>query len=114
MVFKMPIYCGNCKRAILKAVSKLQGKLGGNFVFEFFKLTSWTKFSGIDQITIDAYKGTVTVIGEVEPVCVAGQLRRVRRPNKEEEKNEEKKEEEHKEMPICCRYCSGETVVYTE
>ena len=80
---------------------------------DFFKFTSWRKFSGIDQITIEAYKGTVTVIGEVDPVCIAGQLRRVRRPNKEE-KTEEQKEEEHKEMPICCRYCSGETVVYTE
>ena len=81
---------------------------------DFFKLTSSRKFSGIDQIKIEAYKGTVTVIEEVDPVCVAGQLRRVRRPNKEEEKKEEKKEEEHKEMPICCMYCRGETVVYTE
>ena len=74
MVFKMPIYCGNCKRAILKAVSKLQGKLGGIFFYDFLKFTSFTKFSGIDQITTEVFEGTVTMIRDVDPVCIAGKL----------------------------------------
>ncbi|KAF5946856.1 hypothetical protein HYC85_017084 [Camellia sinensis] len=31
---------------------------------------------GIDQVSVDAEKGTLTVIGNVDPVCVTTQVRR--------------------------------------
>ncbi|GMP63567.1 hypothetical protein CsSME_00025200 [Camellia sinensis var. sinensis] len=52
---KVGIYCHKCKTEVLKAVTKL---------------------TGIDQVSVDAEKGTLTVIGNVDPVCVTTQVRR--------------------------------------
>ncbi|XP_038716829.1 heavy metal-associated isoprenylated plant protein 43-like [Tripterygium wilfordii] len=57
-VIKVNINCQICKTEALKAVTKL---------------------SGIDQISVDGEKQTLTVIGEVDPVKVIKQLRKVGR-----------------------------------
>nr|XP_027102508.1 heavy metal-associated isoprenylated plant protein 2-like [Coffea arabica] len=58
---KVNINCHKCKSEVLKAVTKLQG---------------------IDQVTADAAKGILTVVGEVDPVCV---ITRVRKTGKDAE-----------------------------
>ncbi|XP_027162056.1 heavy metal-associated isoprenylated plant protein 43 [Coffea eugenioides] len=52
---KVNINCHKCKSDVLKAVTKLQG---------------------VDQVTADAAKGIVTVVGEVDPVCVITRVRK--------------------------------------
>ncbi|CAL5340991.1 unnamed protein product [Camellia sinensis] len=52
---KVGIHCQKCKTEVLKAVTKL---------------------TGIDQVSVDAEKGTLTVIGNVDPVCVTTQVRK--------------------------------------
>ncbi|XP_078445154.1 heavy metal-associated isoprenylated plant protein 43-like [Wolffia australiana] len=122
MDFKISIYCSKCKVAIFRAIAKLEG---------------------IDQVMIDGEKGMVTVIGEVDPVRVATQLRKVRPaiiqsvgvykpPEKKEEKKDEKKDEkkvekkeekkdekkeekkEHHALPACCNHCNGQTIVFAD
>ncbi|XP_030460168.1 heavy metal-associated isoprenylated plant protein 2-like [Syzygium oleosum] len=55
IVIKVIIKCGKDKKYIFKAVAKLEG---------------------ITSITIDADKGTLTIIGTVDPVCVVLALRK--------------------------------------
>ncbi|CAA6662230.1 unnamed protein product [Spirodela intermedia] len=89
MVFKISIYCGKCKTAILKAIAKLEG---------------------IDEIQLNIEKGTVTVVGEVDPVCVAHQLRKVRRPAVLDSVGPHKKEEpkpKPKELPPAASAAEG-------
>ncbi|OWM86101.1 heavy metal-associated isoprenylated plant protein 2-like isoform X1 [Punica granatum] len=60
-VVKVCVDTEKSKREVLKAVAKLEG---------------------IDQLSIDGDKGTVTVIGDVDPVLVYKQLKKVKKsPN---------------------------------
>ncbi|CAA6662234.1 unnamed protein product [Spirodela intermedia] len=96
MVFKISIYCGKCKTAILKAIAKLEG---------------------IDEIKLDVEKGTVTVVGEVDPVCVAHQLRKVRRPALIDSVESHKKEESKpkpEDLEPCCERCRGDALIFME
>ncbi|KAF5952068.1 hypothetical protein HYC85_010012 [Camellia sinensis] len=52
---KVSIHCHKCKSDVLKSVTKLQG---------------------IDQVSVDSEKGILTVIGNVDPVLVANQVRK--------------------------------------
>lgn len=52
---KVSINCHKCKKEVLNAVTKLQG---------------------VDQVTVDAAKGMLTVVGEVDPVCVVSKVRK--------------------------------------
>ncbi|GMP39703.1 hypothetical protein CsSME_00010429 [Camellia sinensis var. sinensis] len=52
---KVSIHCHKCKSDVLKSVTRLQG---------------------IDQVSVDSEKGILTVIGNVDPVLVATQVRK--------------------------------------
>ncbi|CAI9101410.1 OLC1v1038725C1 [Oldenlandia corymbosa var. corymbosa] len=90
---KVSFNCSKCKTIVLKAVAKLEG---------------------VNEITIDAEKGMLTVVGEVDPVTVT---RKVRKTGKHVEmisvgppkKPEEKKPE--LPLPHCCPQCQ---VIITE
>ncbi|XP_034708022.1 heavy metal-associated isoprenylated plant protein 2-like [Vitis riparia] len=55
IVLKVNIHCQKCKRDVLKAVTKL---------------------TGINQVTVDGEKGTLTVVGDVDPVLLTETVRK--------------------------------------
>ncbi|CAL2276005.1 unnamed protein product [Prunus armeniaca] len=55
-VIKVTINCQLCKKDVLKAVTKLPG---------------------IDTVAVDGQKGTLTVVGDVDPVLVVKRLRKI-------------------------------------
>ncbi|KAK3415932.1 hypothetical protein EUGRSUZ_H01341 [Eucalyptus grandis] len=55
IVIKVTIGCGKDKKDIMKSVAKLKG---------------------INEMKIDIEKGTLTIIGDVDPVCVIKALRK--------------------------------------
>ncbi|KAH7525181.1 hypothetical protein FEM48_Zijuj06G0197800 [Ziziphus jujuba var. spinosa] len=55
-VVKVNINCQICKSDVLKAVTKL---------------------SGIDQVSVDAEKGLLTVLGDVDPVLIVKKVRKI-------------------------------------
>ncbi|KAK9147169.1 hypothetical protein Sjap_007072 [Stephania japonica] len=55
IVMKVSINCSKCKTQVLKAVTKLEG---------------------INSVAVDGEKGTLTVVGEVDPVEVTRRLRK--------------------------------------
>ena len=76
---------------------------------------------GVDQVTVDGVKETVTVIGNADPVCVAQKLRKKLHrsvgidtvgPNKTEEKKVQP--DHHKELPFCCSHCNSYTTISIE
>ncbi|GMN39800.1 hypothetical protein TIFTF001_009039 [Ficus carica] len=87
---KVNINCERCKKAVLKAVTKL---------------------CGIDQVSVNAEKGVLTVIGDVDPVMIVEQVRKVKKcaeiisvgPPKPPEK---KKSPKHcAVLPPSCKQC---------
>ncbi|KAK9102425.1 hypothetical protein Sjap_019679 [Stephania japonica] len=88
IVLKVSINCSKCKTQVLKAVTKLEG---------------------INSVAVDGEKGTVTVVGEVDPVEVTCGLRKTGKeveivsvgPNKPPEKPPEPS----KPLPPCCNDC---------
>ncbi|KAK3022174.1 hypothetical protein RJ639_045369, partial [Escallonia herrerae] len=100
---KVGIYCERCKRDVLKAITKLPG---------------------IDKVSVDVGKGMVTVIGDVDPVCVTKKVRKTGKvtelvsvgpPAKEKEPKETKptKASPQKPLPPCCKECQLVAVSYT-
>uniref|UniRef100_A0A5B7BLE9 Putative heavy metal-associated isoprenylated plant protein 26 n=1 Tax=Davidia involucrata TaxID=16924 RepID=A0A5B7BLE9_DAVIN len=91
---KVNIQCQKCKTDVLKAVTKL---------------------TGIDQVSVDAEKGMLTVIGEVDPVLVATRVRKKGKaaeiisvgPPKPPEppKKPPEKPPPEKPLPPCCNKC---------
>ncbi|KAK4476778.1 hypothetical protein RD792_015938 [Penstemon davidsonii] len=89
IVIKVAINCQKCKTQVLKAVAKL---------------------TGVDEVTVDAEKGTLTVVGSVDPVCV---ITNVRKTGKYAEitsvgppkKPDPPKPEPCKPLPRCCKEC---------
>ncbi|GMN48374.1 hypothetical protein TIFTF001_017552 [Ficus carica] len=53
---KVGINCDRCKKDVLKAVTKL---------------------SGINQVSVNVEKGMLTVIGDVDPVLIVKQVRKI-------------------------------------
>ncbi|KAK9155249.1 hypothetical protein Sjap_002729 [Stephania japonica] len=88
IVLKVSINCSKCKTQVLKAVTKLEG---------------------INSVAVDGEKGTLTVVGEVDPVEVTRRLRKTGKvveivsvgPNKPPEKPPEPS----KPLPPCCNDC---------
>ncbi|KAK1572464.1 hypothetical protein Q3G72_032961 [Acer saccharum] len=96
-VIKVNIYCEKCKSDVLKAVTKL---------------------TGIDQVSVDAEKGTLTVVGNVDPVLVVEKLRKIRKcaeivtvgpPKPPDEKP---KPNPNPPLPPCCNDCKYIAVGY--
>ncbi|XP_024167258.1 heavy metal-associated isoprenylated plant protein 2-like [Rosa chinensis] len=88
IVIKVSINCQICKTDVLKAVTKLQG---------------------IDIVAVDGQKGTLTVVGDVDPVLV---VRRLRKVGKVAEivsvgppKASEPKPLIFLDLPSCCNQC---------
>ncbi|KAF3793270.1 hypothetical protein EJ110_NYTH10086 [Nymphaea thermarum] len=72
------------------------------------------QMQGIDKIEIDAEKSTVTVTGEVDPVAVVKQVRKIKKmveivtvgpPPKPEPKPDPKPDPKPCDLPTCCRSC---------
>ncbi|KAK3228989.1 hypothetical protein Dsin_000870 [Dipteronia sinensis] len=97
-VIKVNIYCQICKSDVLKAVTKL---------------------TGIDQVSVDGEKGTLTVVGDVDPVLVIEKLRKIGRvaeivtvgPPKPPEP-EKPKPPPCPPLPPCCNDCQYIAVGY--
>ncbi|XP_031486832.1 heavy metal-associated isoprenylated plant protein 2-like [Nymphaea colorata] len=93
IVLKVEFHCLKCKVLVMKTISTLMG---------------------IDKIEIDAEKSTVTVTGEVDPVAVVKQVRKIKKmveivtvgpPPKPEPKPEPKPDPKPCDLPTCCRSC---------
>ncbi|KAK9084463.1 hypothetical protein Scep_030934 [Stephania cephalantha] len=89
IVMKVSINCSKCKTQALKAVTKLEG---------------------INSVAVDGEKGTVTVVGEVDPVEVTCRLRKTGKPVEivsvgPNNKPTEKPPEPSKPLPHCCNDC---------
>ncbi|XP_010548777.1 PREDICTED: heavy metal-associated isoprenylated plant protein 3-like [Tarenaya hassleriana] len=87
---KIDINCQKCKTAVMETVTVLQG---------------------VNQVSLDVEKSLLTVVGTMDPLCVAGQLERIKQkpvivtvgPPKPPEP---KKEPENKTPPPpCCTTC---------
>ncbi|KAF3441469.1 hypothetical protein FNV43_RR15383 [Rhamnella rubrinervis] len=89
-VIKVNINCEICKSDVLKAVTKL---------------------SGIDEVSVDGEKGLLTVTGEVDPVKVVKNVRKIGKaaevvsvgPPKKEDKK--KSPEKPSYLPPSCNDC---------
>ncbi|OWM72360.1 hypothetical protein CDL15_Pgr018245 [Punica granatum] len=74
-------------------------------------LKTVSKLEGIDEISVDAEKGTLTVVGEVDPVLIVKQLRKIKKGASIDsvgpKKPPEKKPEPLKvcDLPPCCKSC---------
>ncbi|CAH8361969.1 unnamed protein product [Eruca vesicaria subsp. sativa] len=88
---KVDINCGKCKNAIMQAVAEIEG---------------------INQVVLDEEKSLLTVVGTMDPICVAEKLRKIKQkpvvvnigpPKPPEAKKEEPKKEETK--PVCWKTC---------
>ncbi|CAK9184149.1 unnamed protein product [Ilex paraguariensis] len=99
-VLRVCFNCRKCKTAVLKAVAKLEG---------------------IDSVAVDAEKWTLTVVGNVDPVRLAEQIRKIGKgaeimsveppkPNPPEPKK--KPEVELNPLPTCCKECHLVVVRY--
>ncbi|KAH8506224.1 hypothetical protein Peur_044532 [Populus x canadensis] len=90
-VLKVNINCMRCKKELMKTVGKIEG---------------------IDQIAINSEKGTLIVVGIVDPVVLANKLRKAGKvaefisvgPYKKEDLETEKLKLPHN-FPSCCKQC---------
>ncbi|KAG5394484.1 hypothetical protein IGI04_024447 [Brassica rapa subsp. trilocularis] len=82
---KVDINCGKCKNAIMQAVAEIEG---------------------VNQVVLDEEKSLLTVVGTMDPICVAEKLRKIKQkpvvvnigpPKPPEAKTEPK--------PVCCKPC---------
>ncbi|RID59582.1 hypothetical protein BRARA_F02803 [Brassica rapa] len=82
---KVDINCGKCKNAIMQAVAEIEG---------------------VNQVVLDEEKSLLTVVGTMDPICVAEKLRKIKQkpvvvnigPTKPPEAKTEPK-------PVCCKPC---------
>ncbi|KAG6769427.1 hypothetical protein POTOM_025062 [Populus tomentosa] len=90
-VLKVNINCMKCKKELVKTVGKIEG---------------------IDQIAINSEKGTMIVVGIVDPVVLVNKLRKAGKvaefisvgPYKKEDVETEKPKNHHN-FPSCCKQC---------
>ncbi|KAG2240827.1 hypothetical protein Bca52824_097064, partial [Brassica carinata] len=54
---KVDINCGKCKNAIMQAVAEIEG---------------------VNQVVLDEEKSLLTVVGTMDPICVAEKLRKIK------------------------------------
>ncbi|KAL3538378.1 hypothetical protein ACH5RR_001758 [Cinchona calisaya] len=91
---KVNINCQKCKTLVLRAVTKLEG---------------------VDQVTVDAEKGILTVVGEVDPVCVTTKVRKTGKYAEILSVGPPKKPDPpkpDKPLPPCCPPCRFVTIDY--
>lgn len=86
-MISVQIYCCKCKQDVMKAAAGVDGiyTSASNIIF-FMSHTiyfyCWMSnlyvmhFTGVESIQVDSSKGTVTVIGEADPVEVAKKIRK--------------------------------------
>ncbi|KAL0685961.1 hypothetical protein Bca4012_052809 [Brassica carinata] len=78
---QVDINCGKCKNQIMQAVTELEG---------------------VNQVVLDEEKSLLTVVGTMDPICIAEQLRKIKQKpvvvNIGPPKPPEKK-------PECCNPC---------
>ncbi|XP_048604004.1 heavy metal-associated isoprenylated plant protein 2 isoform X1 [Brassica napus] len=78
---QVDINCGKCKNQIMQAVTELEG---------------------VNQVVLDEEKSLLTVVGTMDPICIAEQLRKIKQKpvvvNIGPPKPPEKK-------PECCKPC---------
>ncbi|XP_050278455.1 heavy metal-associated isoprenylated plant protein 2-like [Quercus robur] len=92
IVIKVNINCQICKTEVLKAVTKL---------------------TGIDKVSVDGEKGMLTIVGDVDPVLVVRNLKKIGKvpeiisvgPPKPPEYCEEFKFRECRPCPPSCKEC---------
>ncbi|CAF1921000.1 unnamed protein product [Brassica napus] len=103
---QVDINCGKCKNQIMQAVTELEG-------IAFFLKRSVIKSTdiiikteilnaGVNQVVLDEEKSLLTVVGTMDPICIAEQLRKIKQKpvvvNIGPPKPPEKK-------PECCKPC---------
>ncbi|KAL2513789.1 heavy metal-associated isoprenylated plant protein 43-like [Forsythia ovata] len=90
---KVTIYCEKCKTEVLKPVAKLKG---------------------IDEVTLNAEKGTLTVVGTVDPVSIITAIRKTRKfveitsvgpPKKPDSPKPVDTPNPCPPLPACCKQC---------
>ncbi|KAL2513832.1 Heavy metal transport/detoxification superfamily protein [Forsythia ovata] len=95
---KVTINCEKCKTEVLKPVAKL---------------------TGIDEVTLNAEKGTLTVVGSVDPVSIITAIRKTGKfveitsvgpPKKPDPKPDPAKP--CTPLPACCKQCQLVGVSY--
>ncbi|XP_044483001.1 heavy metal-associated isoprenylated plant protein 43-like [Mangifera indica] len=92
IVIKVSINCQICQTEVLKAVTKL---------------------TGINELSVDREKGTLTIIGDVDPVSVSDRLKKIKKypeivsvgPPKSPEPEKEKKSDPPPPLPPSCKDC---------
>ncbi|OVA06824.1 Heavy metal-associated domain [Macleaya cordata] len=92
IVLKVSINCYQCKTDLMKVVAKLMG---------------------VDEMSVDAEKGTLTVKGKVDPVLVVNQLRKAKKavevisvgPPKPPPEKPKPPCPPLPPLPFCCREC---------
>ncbi|XP_058084017.1 heavy metal-associated isoprenylated plant protein 43-like [Magnolia sinica] len=103
-VLKVCINCLKCKTNILKAIAKL---------------------SGINELAVDDEKGTLTVIGDVDPMCVANRLKKMgklieiisigpAKPPDKPKPPEKEKTDPKPPLPSCCDKCQFAMIIYDD
>ncbi|XP_059074960.1 heavy metal-associated isoprenylated plant protein 43-like [Cryptomeria japonica] len=91
-------------------------------------LSSEFRHQGVNSVEVDTSKNIVTVTGEVDPVKITVEIRKLSKcaqiisvgphppPKKTEEKKEKKSQAEEKIyiLPACCQRCEGGYYVYDD
>ncbi|KAL2491045.1 Heavy metal transport/detoxification superfamily protein [Abeliophyllum distichum] len=97
---KVTINCEKCKSQVLKAVAKL---------------------TGIDEVTLNAEKGILTIVGSVDPVCIITAIRKTGRfveitsvgpPKKPDPPKPADPPKPCPPLPACCKQCQLVGVSY--
>nr|XP_029117596.1 heavy metal-associated isoprenylated plant protein 43-like isoform X2 [Elaeis guineensis] len=107
IVLKISIFCLKCKTCVMRTVAKVEG---------------------VNEIKVDVEKGTLTVIGDADPVTIVEKLRKIRKAvaivsvgeNTEPEAKHEPKPKPEPEpelnpcrpLPHCCRSCQPVAIGY--
>ncbi|XP_013593402.1 PREDICTED: uncharacterized protein LOC106301529 [Brassica oleracea var. oleracea] len=82
---KVDINCGKCKNAIMQAVAEIEG---------------------VNQVVLDEEKSLLTVVGTMDPICVAEKLRKIKqKPVVVNIGPPKPPEAKTVPQPVCCKPC---------
>ncbi|KAI4342891.1 hypothetical protein MLD38_027456 [Melastoma candidum] len=126
VVLKVGFHGEKGRKDVLKAVSEvrefsldLRGRLFPFLSLRLERLESgWTDSAGINEVAVDAEKGTLTVVGNVDAVCIVNRLRKCghtveivsagpppKPPEKPAQPNKEPEKKPDTPLPPCCHPC---------